>query len=341
MSVRSIARKLGVSPTAVSLALRDSPRVSTTLRAEVKKLARAEGYVPNARLQELMSEVQQSREAGYRSSLAALSLFPEKEPWRAGYPHLRLYLDGARKRAAAHGYRLEDFWLKEPGMTAARLRGILEARGIQGVLCLGSRNPEEKFPLELYRFAVVTFAASIPNPLHRVASHFTADARMLFAQLAGRNYQRPGLIILHSGDRRTSFAYSEALLGMQERALPRPHVPILRAEEWNEAQFHSWFAQHQPDVILLHEPSDYLVNTEAYLHRKRLSVPRKVGIALLDLNPDEDRYAGICQDYPLMGATAVEMLIGRVLLRDFGEPVHPKIELVVGRWNEGRTLRAR
>ena len=341
MSVRSIARKLGVSPTAVSLALRDSPRVSRTLCTEVKKLARAEGYIPNARLQELMNEVQKSRAPGYRSALAALSLFPEKEPWREGYPHLKLYLDGARKRAATHGYRLDYFWLKGPGMTAARLRGILETRGIQGVLCLGSRNPEEEFPPELARFAVVTFAASIPSPLHRVASNFTADARMLFAQLEKRNYQRPGLIILHSGDRRTNFAYSEAFLGLQERGLRKPQVPILRAEEWDEDQFQTWFARHKPDVLVLHEHTPYLVNLEAYLRRRRIDVPRSVGMALLDLNPDHDRYAGICQDFPLMGATAVEMLIGRVLLRDFGEPEYPKSEMVVGHWNEGRTLRSR
>jgi hypothetical protein len=35
------------------------------------------------------------------------------------------------------------------------------------------------------------------------------------------------------------------------------------------------------------------------------------------------------------------MLLGRVLLRDFAAPVFPKTEMVVGTWNEGRTLRAR
>ena len=218
MSVRSIARKLKVSPTAVSLALKNSPRVSEKLRSQVQKLAKAEGYVPNARLAELMSEVRHSQKVDYRATLVAFSLFPEEEPWRVGYPHLKLYLDGARARAVEHGYRLEYLWLKQPDMTIERFGKILDARGIQGLLCLGSRNPEERFPAEFYRFAVVTFAASIPSKLHRVASHFTVDARMLFEQLAQRGYVRPGLIILQSGDRRTNFAYSEAYLGIQERS---------------------------------------------------------------------------------------------------------------------------
>jgi hypothetical protein len=40
-----------------------------------------------------------------------------------------------------------------------------------------------------------------------------------------------------------------------------------------------------------------------------------------------------------MGVVEAEMLLGRIMLRDFGPPLSPKIELVQGRWNEGRTLR--
>ena len=327
-----------MSATAVSLALKGSARVSGTLRAQVAKLAKAEGYVPNARLTQIMSEVRQSEKGGYRATLAAFSLFPDPEPWHTGYPHLKPFLDGARERGAEHGYRLEYFWLKQPGMTVARFASLLGARGIQGLLCLGSRNPEERLPDELYRFSVVTFAASIPSRLHRVASNFTTDARLLFSQLAQRGYGRPGLIILQSGDRRTNFSYSEAFLGVQERSLPPPRVPILRAEEWNEAEFEAWIEAHRPDVLVLHEHREYLAAMEAYLRRRRLAIPRTVGLALLDLNPDLTHYTGICQNYPLMGATAVEMLIGRVILRDFGVPEHPKVEMVAGYWNEGESL---
>ena len=42
-----------------------------------------------------------------------------------------------------------------------------------------------------------------------------------------------------------------------------------------------------------------------------------------------------------MGAVTLEMLLGRLTLRDFGPPVRPKVELVEGSWNEGVTLRPR
>lgn len=341
MSVRSIARELGVSATAVSLALKNSPRVSADLRAAVRKSAAETGHVPNARLAELMREVRQSVGPTYRATVGVISLFPEEKPWveNPTYGHLKLVLEGAREAAEAHGYKLEHFWVKRPGLSLARLRTILEARGIRGLFSLGSLDPEERFPSVLKKFAVVTHASSIPDPLHRVVSHHAADARTVFEQLLRRGYTRPGLVILNSGDRRTDHLYSATFLGHQERKFAAPPVPILRAETWNEAEFAGWFTAHRPDVLVLHQYETYLAEMESCLARRRVRMPRDVGLVLLDKNPDRRRYAGICQDPQLMGAVAAEMLLGRIMLRDFGPPLSPKVELVQGQWNEGRTLR--
>lgn len=341
MSVRSIARELGVSATAVSLALKDSARVSPELRERVRKLAREAGHVPNARLAELMHEVRRSKTPEFRATLGVVSLFPEEKPWieRPSWHHLGVFARSAQVRAATHGYKMEHFWLKRPGMTAERLRAILEARGIRGLLCLGSLAPEEDWPEALRRFAVVTQGASIPGRLHRVVSHFAADARLLYSELLRRGYRRPGLTILVTGDRRTDGLYSATFLGQQERGFAAPAVPILRAEDWNEAEFATWFDRHQPDVIVLHQHQGYLEGLERFLQRRKVKAPRDVGLALLDLNPDAARYSGVIQDFERIGATAAEMLIGRVLLRDFVPPEFPKTEMVVGTWNEGRTLR--
>lgn len=337
MTVRALARQLGVSATAVSLALKDSGRISPDLRERVQRMAKDSGYVPNARLAELMDEVRRSGNPVYRATLAVFSLYPEKEPWNQR-PYLKQVLKGATERAQANGYQLEYFWLKQPGLTAARFRSILEARSIQGLFCLGSQDPEEEFPKELRKFAIVTFAASIPTHLHRVMSNFASDSRVLFDQLLLRGYQRPGLAILFHGDRRTDYAYSSTYLSVWERLLKPPPVPVLRADKWDEGAFDYWYTTHRPDVIVLHQNPVFIAGVEAYLKRKRLRVPRDIGLALLDLNPDRRLYSGICQDPVLMGVTAAEMLIGRVLMREFQFPTHPKVELVEGEWNEGRTL---
>lgn len=339
MSLRSIAQELGISATAVSLALRNSPRVSLKLRERIRRLAKARGHVPNARLTELMREVRRCAEPAYRGTIGVISLFPEERPWieRPSYSHLGEFVRGAQQRAAEHGYNFEHFWVKRPGLTATRLRTILEARGIFGLLCLGSLDPEERLPVALRRFAIVTFAASIPDRLHRVVSHFAGDARRVFDELLRRGYRRPGLLIAPSADRRTDHLYTATFLSHQERYFAAPAIPILRGETWDEPSFAAWYARHCPDALVFHHPPDYVATALASLAKQRVSAPRDVGVALLDKITDP-KFAGIRQDPGLMGAVAAEMLMGRLLLQDFGPPEFPKVELVLGHWNEGSTL---
>jgi LacI family transcriptional regulator len=340
MTIRAIARELGLSATAVSLALRGSPRVSSGTRKRIAQLAKSRGYVPNARVSELMNEVRSSRTPGFHATLAAFSLFPTAEPWKeANYGHLREVFEGARECAERHGYKLELLWLRAPGMTPARFRTILETRGIRGLYCLGSLSPDEPLPAGLEEFSVVAHASSVGSRLHRVASHFAHDCRTLLDQLCARGYRRPGLVIKRSGDRRTDFAYTSTFSGYQERALPAPHAPIFRIEEWDEAAFIAWFMRSRPDVLVVHHEATLLHQVEATLAKHEVQTPKDLGLALLDKNPDKAVYSGIVQDNRLMGAEAIEMLIGRICLNDFGPPEQPKFELVEGYWNEGRTLR--
>lgn len=340
MSLRAIARELGVSATTVSLALRNVPRVSPELGDRIRRLARERGYVPNAKIVELMGAVRRADAKRYQATLGAFSLYPEREPWRRpDFGYLRLLLEGGKRTAERHGYRLEYLWFKDPRMSPARFRSIVDARGIRGLFCLGSLDPEEICPPELAGLAVTTQGASVPSALHRVASHFAADARRLFSELLRRGYRRPGLSILVHGDRRTEFAYSSSYLGVLERSCSGALIPILRTDHWDEVAFDAWFMAHRPDVIVLHQSPAFLEAMESYLRRRNLRVPQDVGIALLDKNPDPARYSGMRQDPERIGAAAIENLIGRVLVRDFEPPRFPRVELVVGEWNEGSTLR--
>jgi LacI family transcriptional regulator len=341
VSLRSLARELGVSPTAVSWGLSGRPGVSPPLRARVRELAEKRGYIPNAKVTVLMGEVRRSASV-FRGSLAAFSFYPERLPWkRPGCAYLEQIYTAAAAAAKTHGYSMDYLWHEEPGMTPRRFARMIETRGIAGLLCLGSADPDRPFPDELGDFAVVTFGASIPTPLHRVASHFAADARLLFAELMARGYRRPGLAITYHGDRRTDFIYSSTFLGVQERTLPGPHVPILRADHWAEDEFARWFRHQRPDVVVLHHPADYVRAAERFLRAEGLRVGIDVGLALLDKNPAPEHFSGMVQNPQQMGRTMTEMLIGRLLLQDFGLPKDPKVELVCGGWNPGATVRAR
>jgi LacI family transcriptional regulator len=329
-----------VSSAAVSLGLRNSPRVSEALRARIVALARSSGYIPNVRVAELMSEIRKGRRPEYRATLAAFSLYAAERPWEER-PYLKEMLDAAIATAAMHGYRMEYFWLKRPGLTVSRFCAIMRARGIEGLFCLGSYDTAETLPPLLRQFAIVAQGPSIAEKLHRVLTNSSGDARRLMGELLRRGYRRPGFALVSSGDVRGLFVYSSTFLGYQERGeVEPPHVPILRAETWNEAQFGAWFDQHRPDVIVLHHLVPFLRELVAWLKRRRINVPEHVGLALLNSGEELDPgHAGIFQRGATCGALAAEMLMARVHLRDFGPVVTPKTELFDGVWREGRSLR--
>jgi LacI family transcriptional regulator len=194
MSVRLIAKLAGVSPSAVSLALHGSPKISAATRGRVHRIAARIGYRPNTKLAEIMEQVRATREKRDQGCFGVFSMYRDARPWERS-EHLRRIHDSMIVRASAFGYRLETFWLKEPGMTYRRFRSVLDARGIQGLLCFGSEALTEKLPAEFDHYAIVTVGLSIQTPLHRVTSHIYNDTTHALQKLFRLGYRRPGLAL--------------------------------------------------------------------------------------------------------------------------------------------------
>ena len=69
LSLRDIAKAVGLSHVAVSLALRDSPRVSPARRAKVKAMAKKLGYRPDPMLASLAAYRQSKRRPKLQEAL--------------------------------------------------------------------------------------------------------------------------------------------------------------------------------------------------------------------------------------------------------------------------------
>src|SRR5688572_23105571 len=126
MSVRQIARLANLSPSAVSMALMNSPKISAATRQRVQEIAQRVGYRPNVKVAELMSHVRLSRAPRDEGCLGVVSLYDSARPWEASQ-HLQRVYYGMSERAAEVGYRLEPLWLRAPDMTPRRFRTILDA----------------------------------------------------------------------------------------------------------------------------------------------------------------------------------------------------------------------
>jgi LacI family transcriptional regulator len=338
MSVRSIAEAAGVSPMTASLALRQTGRLSPETRAKVLAAAKAQGYVPNPRVGELMNEVRRSRQPGPHAALALLWLYADDDPG-GRMAHLEALAEGAEARALELGFHLEPLRLRGGGMTPRRLRAILEARGIGGVLCPGSPQPGEALPRELDRFALVTLGLTVSSAVHRVASDHLHDGRLLLAKLAARGYRRPGLVIRPDWDVRTGHGYAAACLVFQELAGGGVEVPVLRLPEFSGEALDRWRDRYAPDVLVVNQPLPFYARLEEHLAARGVRVPDELGVAFLGGLVAGRNYAGVMQDHRRIGRCGIEMLVGRMQQRDVGFPEHPKMELVPGYWVEGSSVR--
>src|SRR5882757_3640019 len=250
MNLRHLARLADLSPSAVSLALRDSPKISAATRKRVRQLAAKIGYRPDAKLVAMMTHLRKPRAVRQQACFGVISFYDSLRPWENSR-HLSKIYDGMLRRAGELGYRLELLWLRAPGMTYRRFGDILATRGIDGLLCFGSPDFNQEFPAEIGAPAVVTVGLSIRTPLHRVTSHFYNDTVNALNRVHALGYRRPGLVLGTHEDTRSAYAHSAAYLGWCEHTLGAPAaLPVLRLREVEEPPLTNWLVKHRPDVVV-------------------------------------------------------------------------------------------
>jgi DNA-binding LacI/PurR family transcriptional regulator len=339
MSVRKIAGITNLSPATVSLSLQNNPNIAAATRARVLAAASQIGYKPNAKIAELMSQIRRASKPGEGVCLGVVSLYDTPRPWENSLHLARMYR-GMTGGAEALGYRLEPFWMRAPGMSARRFCSVLDARGINGLLCFGSQDIDADFPRELDHYAIVTQGLSIRTPLHRVINHAYNDTLHALRRVHALGYRRPGLLLGQYEDERGGMANASAYLGWCEHTLGVPGVmPILRMNRIEEKPLHDWLKRHAPDVVVVVHVYDVLGELHAALKKLGYKVPETIGVVALSQVLEGTPFSGLEENQQLMGAWAVELLIARIVNRDFGMPTRPHLELVESEWVKGKTLR--
>lgn len=340
MNLRHVARLAQLSPSAVSLALRNSPKISEATKKKVRKLAAKVGYRPDAKVVEMMTHLRKPRGVRQQACFGVISFYPERHPWKTSR-HLTQIYEGMKRRAGELGYRLEPLWLLAPRMTYAREREILDARGIEGLLCFGSPDLEQEFPAELGHYAIVTIGLSIRTPLHRVTSHFYNDTINVLNRVYQLGYRRPGLVLGRYEEARSGHAHTAAYLGWCEHTLGSGRaLPVHLIDQVEEQPLMAWLEAQRPDVLIFVHLYDMVTELRTLLDKRRIRIPDDLGVAVLSQILDGSGFSGLQQNQPLMGAWAVELLAARISNRDLGIPANPRIEMVESRWIENGSLRS-
>jgi len=251
-----------------------------------------------------------------------------------------LVYDAAKLRAKQLGYHLEECWLAEPGMPPARMRDILIARGIEGVVLLAAPTAVEKLDFDFARFACAATGYSVRTRMHRACQHQYQEMFILLRRLEELGYRRPGLALPADSDQRTMHHWSAAFLFAQQHWAPARRLPILVTPKLTAEVFLPWFTRHRPDVVIIHSPPAPIVL--GWLQTAGASVPQTCGLADLDIDPTKGLdCSGIRQNYEQVAAAAVDLVVGQIQRREQGLPQHPKVVLIEGEWVDGTTTAPR
>ena len=329
VTMQDVANLVGLTKATVSLALRHHPSIPKTTRARVAKAARKLGYRPNPLVSALMSCHMQIRDNGPRLTLAYVTSHPKTDPWRSYDAYVRMF-EGAKKRATELGSTVEEFSLAEHGMTPARLRTILNARGIRGVLAGPLPGDTTLFSIDIENLAVVGLGMSVIEPaIMRVACDLYHLTRLAVHRCADLGYRRIGFAVSAEMSSRLEHrllaGYRQGLFDLGWGEAIAPLLPPQTATF--ASHLREWCRRERPEVIIF----------GTFDEACQRAVPVEIGcVATCVMHPGSP-LTGTFQNERLVGAIAIEQLLNQLYHNATGPLEEPRAYLLRGQWNAGQT----
>ncbi len=330
VTMQAVADAARCSRAAVSLALRGDRSISEPTRERIAGIARRLGYQTNPLVSALMTMRRQGRPAASATAvLAYLTSHPIDNPWRRHSAYVGLF-NGAFERAAEIGYRVEEFNVAAPGMTATRMRDILTARAVHAIVVAPLPHHDTKIRFDFSSFAAVGLGLSVHEPaIERVANDHFQSAALAVDECVKLGYRRIGLAL----SRETSVRLEHRWLAGYQFAIAQHGLgdaaPVLMPQTSDElpGAIPAWQKRYRPDVVIFDNSYPDQVG----------AVPADVGVVSLSLDSPSDAVSGIFQNYGLLGRVAVEHAAAKLYTNSFGVLDQAHIHLVAGKWVHGTT----
>lgn len=332
---RDIANALGISQCAVSRALRGDPRISVEMRERVVAVAKSLGYSENPYVSALMSRIRSGRKASETGTIALIVDVLTEQEWHRQRV-FELYYEGAMRRSAELGFGLDCFYLKT-GITAGRLDRVLHSRGIRGVILAPPYRGNRVLPMQWERYSCIgTGYAWEEQQFDRVANDHHHNTLMACRKLSELGYERIGICLPSPLARSERTRYLPGFLTYQYGLPLERRLPVFEGTlgETFLADFHRWYAEWRPDVLLSFQgwPAEWR-------HAIYARIQKHIGIACL-IRPFDSFYAGVEEASEQIGTTTVEQVVGKVLRNEYGPPSEPHLTLIEGKWKDGISLTA-
>lgn len=336
-TLASIAKLAKVSEATVSRALRGHPAISPTTVSRVRRVATRVGYRSNPLISSVMRQFRGRRgEGGAHGNIGYLTFGPSSSAWREHLTFLGFF-EGARTRALELGFVVDEIWAGQPGLTPARLREILRARGITGLIIGPSPGLPRSPRLAWNDFVPVKIGVSFPDlPIPCVVSNQYNAMQRVIDRLYDHGYRRLGLVLASHQNIKTSAMWLAPYNYHALHIRPEQRVAPLVLDAWSESAFARWYTEHRPEVVigLRRELIGWLRN----LGRR---VPQDVGFVHLDRTTEKGDFAGIDQGSHEIGAATMDLVVSRLHANERGLPATQRMLMIDGTWKDGPTIRPR
>lgn len=337
-TMNEVAAVAGVHQTTVSLALRNHPSLPRTTCERIQKLAKKMGYRPNPLVSAFIAERKKRQPKRYGATLAFLTSSPASGSWRFSNNYSRVF-QALSNRAWELGYRVEEFWLREPGMTPQRMRQILLNRGVRGIIVCPLPDNKGTLDFDFSEFATVALGLTLETPhLDRVVVDFYAIFNLATHKLLETGHRRIGFLTTTGIDRRVNHLYLSSFLSARHLQ-PESFLPPFTFAEWPPQGLRQWLRTHRPDALIIPTERDY-THLRDQLVNFHIPVPEKLSLICLDCSLRSGS-GGVVQNLEAEGRVAVDLVTSWVERAQFGIPALPQITQISGGWRDGESIRPR
>lgn len=312
----------------VSRVMRNSALVRPETSKRVLLAAERINYQPDPLAARLMAAVRRGKRTGTKATLALVRHTKAQAGGTEDF-HRYVKLDEVKSRAEKLGYGVDEMFLGENGLTPQRLRSILKARGIEGVL-FSSEVPEKQVTdFDFSSLACASFGYGLLEPsLHRASTNMMQGLLSAFGWLEERGYRRIGLAVTPWVDHRSNHTYSGAIRHYQaglprSRRVPPLFFPENRLAE-NRRGFSKWMKAHRPDAIV----SFNGLVPDWIREEGKLELPGDIGFLIHDWTERDAAWSGINHNRQDVAAAAVDLVTTQLYHGEHGRPAVPRQVLI-------------
>jgi len=312
ITLQDIGRRLGLSSTTISLALRDHPRISQATKDKIRKLIAELKYEPD--------QVARALVVG-RSNLIGVIVPNSSDPY---YAEVFMGIEDAVRAANYHvllangSYDLDGYEQRVKEMMGLRVGGVLIAPPF---FTERPRLPAFLADLRDRQFPIVLINRRLKPPLfHQVSADYTAGVRMVVETLASLGHHRVAYVsgeppLVPIRQRYSDFRRQALKHGFDDDSALVTTAPLNPAGGY-EACRRLWAALDRKPTAIVALSDTVAMGVLRFLLDEKVQVPGEVSLISFDgIEFSEFTHPSIttvCTPMYEIGRRAFEMLLGAI-----------------------------